>query len=355
MEARLSTLRGKAETARTLAYRMEVRLGVVLRLRTILATIAGREYLSRSGTPEERAAYQALLDCESLSLPLPQPVPGMRQADRPAFPPLEDDLAAAREVLPAWMGIRFGEVPAPARKAQQLTPGAVSVTAVYPESPAEEAALQVGDVVLGPPEAPFEDPRQIREWTMLATVDRPVPLEILRGDRRLEVTLVPRAYPVKWPELPGPPRVASPAPAFKPLQLAAYRGRLPDDLRNGTSHLLFFWATWCGPCKASVPEVLAFENERDTPVIAITDEPGETLDAFFRSFGKPFPERVATDEMRRAFLAYGVSGTPTFALVDGKGVIRSVSVGYSPNKGLGVEGWKWSGATAAAPAGQSDQ
>ena len=41
------TLHGKAETARALAYRMEVRLGVVLRLRTILATIAGREYLAR--------------------------------------------------------------------------------------------------------------------------------------------------------------------------------------------------------------------------------------------------------------------------------------------------------------------
>jgi len=343
MEGRLSTLRGKAETARALAYRMEVRLGVVLRLRSILATIAGREYLSGSGTPGERAAYQALLGCESLSLPLPRPAPGMRPADRLAFPPLEDDLAAARGVLPAWLGIRFGEVPAPLLKARQLKPGASSVTAVYPESPAEQADLQVGDVILGPPEARFEDPKQIREWTMLATVDKPASLAVLRGDEELELTIVPKPYPMKWPDLPGPTRVSNAAPAWSPLHLAPYRGVLPADLRGEGAHLLYFWATWCGPCKAALPEVLAFERERKTSVLAITDEPAEALDAFFGTFDKPFPERVATDELRRSFLAYGVSGTPTFVLVDGEGVIRSYSIGYLPAKGLGIEGWTWSG------------
>jgi thiol-disulfide isomerase/thioredoxin len=351
MDGRLSTLHDKADSARKLAYRMEVRLGVVLRLRSILATIAGREYLSRNGTPEERTAYQALLDCESLSLPLQRPVPGMRPTPRSAFPPFEDDLVAAREVLPAWLGIRFGGVPAPVRKDQQLTDGAAAVTVVYPESPAEEADLRVGDVILGPPEARFEDARQIREWTMLAAVDKPAPLAVLRGKERLELTIVPKAYPMKWPELPGPARVSSPAPAIQRLQLTAYRGELPSDLRGGTPHLLFYWATWCAPCKAALPELLAFERERGTPVIAITDEPAETLDGFFASFGKPFPERVATDETRRSFLAYGVSGTPTFVLVDGEGVVRSSSVGYSPTKSLGIEGWTWSAKPPSPAAG----
>ena len=52
---------------------------------------------------------------------------------------------------------------------------------------------------------------------------------------------------------------------------------------------------------------------------------------------------MATDELRRSFLAYGMSGTPTFVLVDGDGVIRSYSVGYAPTKGLGIEGWTWPG------------
>ncbi len=347
---RLGTIRARADTAAAAAYRMEVRLGAVLRMRAVLVTTAGREYLARHGTPDERRAYESFLECESLSLSVGRGG-GARVAEMAPFPPLEDDLALARGVLPAWLGIRFRDAPEKLRSTQKLARGAASVIAVYPDSPAEEAGLEIGDVIVGPPGAPFKDPQQVREWTMLATVDEPTRLELLRGVDRLEVTLVPRPYPLKWPDLPGPPRVSSQAPAIKPLQLSAYRGDVPSDLRGGTSHLLYFWATWCGPCKAALPELMAFERERRIPVIAITDEPAETLDSFFGGFGKAFPERVATDETRRSFLAYGVSGTPTFVLVDGDGTIRSLSTGYSQAKGLSIEGWNWAGKAAGSGAG----
>jgi hypothetical protein len=77
-------------------------------------------------------------------------------------------------------------------------------------------------------------------------------------------------------------------------------------------------------------------------VVAITDEDPAVLDRFFAT--KPaFPELVAIDAKRAAFLAYGVSGTPTFVLVDGAGIVRSVSTGYNAKKGLGIEGWTWAG------------
>jgi thiol-disulfide isomerase/thioredoxin len=124
--------------------------------------------------------------------------------------------------------------------------------------------------------------------------------------------------------------------------LKPYRGALPVALsQGGGTYLLFFWATWCGPCKASLPEVVAFEQESGVPVIAITDEPVAQLDAFFTQYHEAFPAIVAVDEFRKAFLAYGVHGTPTFVLADGAGKVQSFSSGYRAETGLPFAGWSW--------------
>src|SRR5262249_55146289 len=88
--------------------------------------------------------------------------------------------------------------------------------------------------------------------------------------------------------------------------------------------------TWCAICKSALPEITAFEHERGIPVVAITDEDRGRLDPFFAARTEPFPPLVATDQNRQAFLAYAVSGMPTFVLIDGKGVVRSYATGYSP-------------------------
>jgi cytochrome c biogenesis protein CcmG/thiol:disulfide interchange protein DsbE len=181
---------------------------------------------------------------------------------------------------------------------------------------------------------------------MLSRLDEPVSLDVLRGDERLQVSLVPKPYPLKWPELPGPPKIGSVAP---PLELSAYRGDLPARLADGERRLLFFWATWCVPCKASLPELLDFARETRTQPIAITDEAPEQLDAFFKAFHDPFPETVAVDEDRRTFLTYGVSGTPTFVLVDGAGTVQNHHTGYTPAKGLELPGWTWASRPQGPP------
>ena len=103
--------------------------------------------------------------------------------------------------------------------------------------------------------------------------------------------------------------------------------------------LLNFWATWCGPCKNAVPEVMAFAEAKGLPVLAISDEDLQVVNGFLESWEKPFFPQIAVDGLRKSFIAYGVSGTPTILLVDGEGVIRHRQVGYDPEKGLTVEGW----------------
>jgi thiol-disulfide isomerase/thioredoxin len=166
----------------------------------------------------------------------------------------------------------------------------------------------------------------------------------LRDDAPLQVTLRPSPYPLDLPPLPGPPKVGSAAPALDVDVL-----RAADRLADHQQRLLFFWATWCVICKRAIPEMLAFADARGVEIVAITDEDRETVDRFLMDTPEtPFPKVVASDPKRLTFQTYGVSGTPTFVLIDADGTIRHYQTGY-PRDGLRVEGWHWPG--AGAPAG----
>jgi hypothetical protein len=49
----------------------------------------------------------------------------------------------------------------------------------------------------------------------------------------------------------------------------------------------------------------------------------------------------ARDRYRLTFQNYGVSGTPTFVLIDEAGKVQHYKTGYAPMIGLGIEGWEW--------------
>jgi thiol-disulfide isomerase/thioredoxin len=336
---RLRVLREKAESAANAHYRMQVRLGMALRMRDILTRIAGQVYLEQTRTAQQRKAYEHLSACEALSL---GELKGEQESPAPPapFPSYDEDRRLIETVLPSWLGINFKQASQATREQFSLQKGASTVLAVYPNSPAQQAGLEAGDIVLGPPNAPFTEPQQIREWAMTAPVGKAAPIAVRRGEQSLGLTLTPQRYPIKWPTLPGPPQVGSEMPRLRDLK--PYRGALPVALsQGGGTYLLFFWATWCGPCKASLPEVVAFEQESGVPVIAITDEPVAQLDAFFTQYHEAFPAIVAVDEFRKAFLAYGVHGTPTFVLADGAGKVQSFSSGYRAETGLPFAGWSW--------------
>lgn len=156
-------------------------------------------------------------------------------------------------------------------------------------------------------------------------------------DLEFVASLVLRPLPLEWPELPGPAKLGERAPLL-PTNLERVGGGSVPDLQ-GRPHLLFFWATWCVPCKKAVPEVMAFAAAGGIPVLAITDEDSAKVAGFLDTHQEEFFSLVATDRRRASFLAYGVSGTPTMVLVGKDDVVREREVGYNLAKGLSFKGW----------------
>jgi cytochrome c biogenesis protein CcmG/thiol:disulfide interchange protein DsbE len=98
------------------------------------------------------------------------------------------------------------------------------------------------------------------------------------------------------------------------------------DLHSGRPRLVNVFASWCLPCKAEAPQLLALKR-RGVPIdgIAVRDR-GEDVAAFLATWGDPF-DRIGSDPQSRVQFDLGSSGVPESYIIDGKGVIRLQHIG----------------------------
>jgi thiol-disulfide isomerase/thioredoxin len=347
VSARLNEMRATYDDARKARYVVDVRLAAILRMRALLVRVAGLRFLERAEPAdgkagvEHRAEWRHALDgltrCEATiagSFDASHET-AVLQENPEALPPLASDLAAVQRALPSWMGIRFAPLSAAQREKFGAQRGAVFVQQVFKDGPASVAGLKIGDVLVGPPGRHFAEPTQIREWTMTSPRGTPLPLDIVRDGKPAVVNVTLGPYPTEIPSLPPAPQEGDQAPRLGSLSVVRPENGDMAEL-DGVRHMLFFWATWCAPCKASIPDLLMWSGRTGVPVLAISDEDDETIRKFLKTWTKPFPERVVSDEMRQAHLGFAVSGTPTFVLVDASGKIEWRHVGFSAKEGLGI-------------------
>jgi hypothetical protein len=179
---------GMSETDE-LSYRTEIRVAALLRMRFVLTSIAGREWIKQHA--DDAAAVAALERCEDLSLPAaPTPARSAGKAAGAKLPAFADDERRAATLRPGWIGIAFVPVSPGRRKRLALSAGAATVTALLPRSTAAQAGLLPGDIVDGPPGAGFSHPRDLRPTIAAASPGSKLPLAVLRGGKRMVITTV---------------------------------------------------------------------------------------------------------------------------------------------------------------------
>jgi len=122
------------------------------------------------------------------------------------------------------------------------------------------------------------------------------------------------------------PKVGSIAPPFELADPSGERVSL-EGLR-GKPLILNFWATWCPPCRAEMPDLQAFyERNREVGLVVIGIDHGEDAKAV-NEFEPRITYSVLLDKDKEVSRKYHIFGLPSSFFIDRDGIIRTVWPGF---------------------------
>lgn len=117
------------------------------------------------------------------------------------------------------------------------------------------------------------------------------------------------------------------APDFKLPTLAGGGDIALKDYR-GRVVVLDFWASWCTPCKKSLPRLSKLEEQfPELKILAVSlDDEADSARIFLRQLEVDLT--VLHDPEKQVAESYHLTAMPTMMLIDRRGVIRWVQSGY---------------------------
>lgn len=112
-------------------------------------------------------------------------------------------------------------------------------------------------------------------------------------------------------------------------------GEISLQSLQGKVVYLDFWASWCGPCRVSFPVLEALRQEFadqgfEVYAISVDEDPADSH-RFLEEVPVSYP--VVIDTTGATPSAWAPPGMPTAYLIDRKGVVRAIKVGFKKNDG----------------------
>lgn len=103
--------------------------------------------------------------------------------------------------------------------------------------------------------------------------------------------------------------------------------------------ILDFWATWCPPCRESIPffsELHRKYGKQGLQIVGMSvDESGEKhLKAFVAEKGIPYSIALASEKVQTD---YGIRALPVLFVIDKNGIVKEQMLGFSASQAKSLE------------------
>lgn len=134
----------------------------------------------------------------------------------------------------------------------------------------------------------------------------------------------------------GPVKEGDKAPTFS---IDSLNGQGKVAVTPGKVTIVDFWATWCEPCKKSFPKLEELRVKYEASgfqIIAVSEDDEDTgIKQFGETHGAKFP--LVWDKDKSIAGKYKPPNMPSSFIIDKKGIVRHVHLGYHDGEEKQIE------------------